>query len=295
MSADILPDIFGYVVHHVSLVDQNQSILITIEEYLGHRWLMLYQDTEGEWNSFAQYALFENPLTGPLIPPRNAAIVDTGVSLDGNREYVSIEQNNNSRWVMIYVGGEDGELRLVRELSMEASAQEERVWSEELENDERQSYMKLDELIPYQGEIVSSTMIETRYLRAAFVTELSKDQELLILYHWKEGKWCLEAVFRSTGPDDIHMEPYTGCIQGIYVGCHDEYPSLMVVEENAYLRWWHLYADGEIGWAHSHSWQVFLEPWEGTQVECLMLGEGSVEVPSLANSVDDNDDSSTAV
>jgi hypothetical protein len=114
-------------------------------------------------------------------------------------------------------------------------------------------YVELDKLKPYKGEILSLTMIETCYQRAAFVTESCKDQELLILHCWKEGKWYLETFFHSTGPGDIDVEPYAGHIRDICVGSCDKYPSLLVVEESAYIRWWHLYVDGGNEWIHSHS------------------------------------------
>ncbi len=86
--------------------------------------------------------------------------------------------------------------------------------------------------------------------------------------------------------ESVDVKPYTGSIRNIDMELQDEAPSLMVVEESEYIRWWHLYVSGIDGWVYPHSRQVFLEPWErlvtlgsdseGSDVQSLSILDDSV-------------------
>ena len=106
-----------------------------------------------------------------------------------------------------------------------------------------------------------------------------------------EGKWYLEKLFYSTGPDLIDVEPRIGRIRDICVGSCDECPSVVVVEDGAYMRWWHLYVDVKDEWIHSRSWHVFLEPWERLESGDSVRIESDLESPSLADDHDGDNDS----
>jgi hypothetical protein len=129
MPVELLPSRYGYVVYHTHLVHQGQAVLVIIEEYLGHRWLLLYNEEGGGWELSSQYALFESLLVAPVIPQRNATVVDVGVSLTEEKRYVAIEQDAHRWWIVEYV--EEGtNYHVACEMTMAVGDREGRVWSE---------------------------------------------------------------------------------------------------------------------------------------------------------------------
>ncbi len=151
---------FGFVVLNIVLEDHNQVTLLTVEELLGQRWFLMYQEKEGTWGVCSRYALFETFLAAPDMPQGNALIVDVRVSLDDIRRFVVIGQDDNHHWVINYLE-EEGRFFPERVLTMLNDVAEDRVVSEEMTSDEQLAYMKLEKLEPHIEKFLGSTMVET--------------------------------------------------------------------------------------------------------------------------------------
>jgi hypothetical protein len=186
MSSGRLPDLFGFVVHDVRVEDHGQVTLLTVEEYLGHRWFLVYQEEEGNWGICSRYILLETLLEAPDVSQMYAPILDIGVSLDDPAGVVVIEQDDDRRWVIEYLE-DDGILFPERIIPMLNTVAECRVVSEELNDDERLAYRKFEELDPYLGEILGSTMVENRYERVVYVKEYLEDSYFVVVYKWEGG------------------------------------------------------------------------------------------------------------
>jgi hypothetical protein len=285
MSSGRLPDLFGFVVHDVRVEDHGQVTLLTVEEYLGHRWFLVYQEEEGNWGICSRYILLETLLEAPDVSQMYAPILDIGVSLDDPAGVVVIEQDDDRRWVIEYLE-DDGILFPERIIPMLNTVAECRVVSEELNGDERLAYRKFEELDPYLGEILGSTMVENRYERVVYVKEFLEDSYFVVVYKWVLGAWNMDSCFRSIGPQGADVGPYTGIIRDMLLEYDSDEPSLMVIEESDYIRWWHLYLPGEDRWFYCYSRQVLLESWErfgSEDEEGEGYNEGSIgDSPSLS-------------
>ena len=90
----------GHIVSTRDCTYQGTDIVVVVEEFVSDRWVVFYKKSRGNFEVLARYILFES-WSYRGFQPLYAPIVDVGVSLDKDKNYLVVEQKSPERHMLL--------------------------------------------------------------------------------------------------------------------------------------------------------------------------------------------------
>jgi hypothetical protein len=101
-------------------------------------------------------------------------------------------------------------------------------------------------------------MVATLYSRKAFVVENSQSGRWLDEYVWSNAAWQLLTTFVSSPVETFGIVPLRAVIVDVFVREGINQDTIVVVEDNNVLRWWHNYEWNGLCWVYRTSSETLL-------------------------------------
>ena len=116
----------------------------------------------------------------------------------------------------------------------------------------------LKAIIPVNGSIIHHFMMTTLYERLAYIAEVSATSKGLLKYNWGIGQWHRISMYEAVHPCCVEIKSYCANIIDIFRECGKDNNTMIIVEETAYMKWWHMYLWNSGTWKYSMSHQKLI-------------------------------------
>lgn len=246
---------FGFIVNAGDSNCNSSDVTIISEEFLADRWILLYKKREQNSEPFARYILFDTWCEQNFVK-KYAPIVNVGVSLDISKQYIIIEQSSQGRWILIY-DYSNGEKSLVRDMiTCPAFYRRGESTTNDLIADQVAAATALSKIPQLYDKIVDTRMVASLYHRKSYIFEQGTTGTWIHVYIWFGISWRLQRTYqtvttrvRSRHAPVVHILLCTGVTKD----------TLLVVEENDVMRWWHTYRLTDNFWKYISSNEILLK------------------------------------
>ena len=269
MSNDISP-MFGTIISTRHFSAGADSLVAVMEQFLRDRWIILYCITEGKFEIYARYILFDSWNSLRPIKRKDAPIVDVGVSLYDPSQYLVVEQSH-IRYLLVYLV-EQNNFQLLKQYEMAPSARFNTVIGKGLIDEERfaadaqqQDTAAADALTRIQrvnSIIIERTAVTNLYECLAFIIEVTPEYKWLFIYTWQAGMWRKNSQYEAIDAIDrerTHITPYyCADISEMFQQYGNFNNTIIVIEETRLIRWYHKYLWTSEKWKYSMSYHTLM-------------------------------------
>jgi len=247
---------YGRIVSTRDCTYHSIDIVVVVEEFVSDRWVVFYKKSRGNFEVLARYILFES-WSYRGFQPLYAPIVDVGVSLDKDKNYLVVEQKSPERHMLLldYTKPQDSQREEILMCPVSLK-REECNMVESIQ--EKVAMSALRRLSSIRGDIQERNMVATLYSRKAFVVENSQSGRWLDEYVWSNAAWQLLTTFVSSPVETFGIVPLRAVIVDVFVREGINQDTIVVVEDNNVLRWWHNYEWNGLSWVYRTSSETLL-------------------------------------
>jgi hypothetical protein len=280
MSTVELPIRFGRAEFWQEFEHNNRQCLVVVEMWRGRRWILIYFEQESRWIVSSRYAVCSPDGFLARIPQEYAERLYYGASVDGDGGYIVVEKGD-SIWILLYDGDLDylSLLDMIQIPCLDVVPYPMEQYLEFLLDS--RVLNQLREELPVLANICEVYLIETVEEQIAYMVEDTGYLRRLFQYVWVGENWHLEGPFGAVDRDlwGDQRRVITD-ISAIYVGRTAQGMLKVVVEDGAYLRWWHTYIFSNNVWQLSKTHHVVLDDDEPDELE---RGIGESVVPDFVD------------